>query len=104
MIKDISLKYLFLSEFVTVSWYCEIILHANTSLELQLFCSNVLFADFKLQNISITISERTTCRMICEMGVSGDDFFAAVILKKYIEPQGLGWPIQINSNQHSTAF
>ena len=42
--------------------------------------------------------------MICEMGVSGDDFFAAVILKKYIEPQGLGWPIQINSNQHSTAF
>ena len=64
----------------------------DRTLKFQMLCSNLLPADFKLQWISVMLSELTTCRIIWKLFIgstkavangSGHSFFRAVSKKKY---------------------
>ena len=75
----------------------------NIILKFQVSHSNLLLADFKLQWLSIMLSERTTCGMIWKMWFrstkpvangSGRTFFATAIIKKYQTFERCGGPFK----------
>ena len=59
----------------------KIVLHANRPVKFHVLHSNILLADFKLQLIPVTLSERTTCGM--PWWWQRPFIFAAVIIKTY---------------------
>jgi len=108
-IEDIPPRYLF-NDCVAV-WFRryfrleKIVLQANRTLKFQVLRSNPLLADFKLQWLSVTLNDRTTCGIIWNTWIrstkpianDGHYFFAAVNeYKEITDLQTLGWPIQIN--------
>ena len=108
-IEDIPPRYLF-NDCVAV-WFHryfrleKIVLQANRTLKFQVLRSNPLLADFKLQWLSVTLNDQTTCRMMKEWKMwirstkpvanDGYYFFATVNIKK-LDLRTLGWPVQIN--------
>ena len=100
-IKEIPPKHLFLSDFVAILWLLPRKKLFFTQIELvhlqfQVFHGNILLAEFKLQWVSVTLSEQTTCEMIwwkiiiflCWVLINGT---LCSILKSRIINRQLGW-------------